>query len=127
MAQAFDLMLLDGASQTDVGHATLFAASMPTGCSVVPAGDTRQLPPITQAQAPMNLEGLVGPFLGLFERTSTATRRFPLDINYRSNATIVALAHVARYDPALRAASPDLNLDLDLDPGGSSAPAGPRT
>ena len=121
MAELFDLMLLDEASQTDVAHATLFAAAMATGCSVVPAGDTRQLPPITQAQAPMNLEGLVGPFLGLLEDVYGVTPS-PLDINYRSNRSIVELAHVAGYDPALRAASPDLKLDLELP--GPGAPAG---
>ncbi len=120
MAEAFDLMLLDEASQTDVAHGTLFAAGMATGCSVVAAGDTRQLPPITQAQAPMNLEGLVGPFLGLLENVYGITP-IALDINYRSNEAIVALAHVAGYDPALRPASPDLMLDLE--PAPLSAPA----
>lgn len=120
MAGVFDLILLDEASQTDVAHATLFAAGMAIGCSVVAAGDTRQLPPITQAQAPMNLEGLVGSFLGLLENVY-GVPPIALDINYRSNAAIVSLAHVAGYDPALRAASPELKLDLD--PAGPSAPA----
>jgi hypothetical protein len=96
---------------------------MATGASVVPAGDTRQLPPITKAQAPLHLEGLVGSFLGLVEDVY-GVAPISLDINYRSNADIVALAHLAGYDPALHAASPDLRLDLDP-PGAAGSPGWP--
>jgi hypothetical protein len=123
MMEAFDLLLLDEASQTDVASTVLFAAAMATGAAVVPAGDTRQLPPITKAQAPLHLEALVGSFLGLLEDHYEIAPA-PLEINYRSNAEIVALAHVAGYHPTLRPASPNLRLDLDP-PGGGAPPAWP--
>jgi hypothetical protein len=112
MEEAFDLLLLDEASQTNVARAVLFAAGLAEDGCVVAAGDTRQLPPITQAEAPLGFEGLVGPFLGLLEDVY-GIEPAALETNYRSNATIVDLEHVAGYDLSLRPASPDLALDLD--------------
>jgi len=56
----FDFIILDEASQVDVGHAILPFASLAADGVVVVAGDPRQLPPIHQAKAPVGLEAMVG-------------------------------------------------------------------
>ena len=55
-----DLIVIDEASQMDVGHAVLPLCGVAANGSVVLAGDPMQLPPIHQAEAPTGLENLVG-------------------------------------------------------------------
>ncbi|MCA9627463.1 MAG: AAA family ATPase, partial [Myxococcales bacterium] len=119
----FDLIVLDEASQLDVGTSTLAIAGLADNGSVVVAGDPKQLPPIHRAQAPLGLEPYVGPvFTYLQERHQIAPAI--LNTNYRSNNTIVSLGQAAGYPPGLVAHSSALALDLlALPPAAPTPPA----
>lgn len=111
VSQLFDLIVLDEASQLDVGTSTLAIAGLAAQGSLVVAGDPKQLPPIHQAQAPLGLEPFVGPvFTYLQERHSIPPAI--LNTNYRSNSTIVSLGHAAGYPSGVVAHSGNLALDL---------------
>lgn len=107
----FDLVVLDEASQMDVGASTLPLAGLAEGGSVIVAGDPKQLPPIHQAQAPLGLEDYVGSIYTYLEKRHDLPPSI-LTTNYRSNSTIVSLGRAAAYPPGLVAHSPDLSLDL---------------
>lgn len=107
----FDLIVIDEASQLDVGTSTLGLAGLADDGCVVVAGDPKQLPPIHQAQAPLGLEEFVGPVFTYLERRHQLQPAV-LDTNYRSNNTIVALGHAAGYPQSLHAHSPNLSVDL---------------
>jgi len=107
----FDLIVLDEASQLDVGTSTLAIAGLANDGSVIVAGDPKQLPPIHQAQAPIGLEAFVGSvFTYLQERHQIPPA--VLNRNYRSNDTIVSLGQAAGYPSGLVAHSGSLALDL---------------
>lgn len=111
VAPWFDLILIDEASQMDVGHAILPIAALADGGSVVVAGDHMQLPPIHQAEPPEGLEGMVGSVYG-FCRDFHGVPDVMLDVNYRSNQTLVEFARHAGYRSTLTSHSPDLRLNL---------------
>jgi hypothetical protein len=111
MASAFDLIVLDEASQIDVAHAVLPLAEAASGASLVVAGDPLQLPPIHQAEPPLNVEALVGPVYSFYEEHWGITPE-RLEVNYRSNQEIVELAHVAGYSATLTSATPGLRIKL---------------
>ncbi len=123
-APLFDLIVCDEASQTDVANAVLPLATLAEDGSVVVAGDPLQLPPIRQVDAPIGTEFLVG---SLYEFLSEhhGVLCQALEVNYRSNKEIVAIAHQAKYRPALHAFSPDLRLNLLAPlPSGPTSPPG---
>ena len=107
----FDLIIIDEASQMDVASATLVISKATEDGAYVLAGDDLQLPPIHQADAPKHLEQHVG---SIFEYTRHVQQvnPLPLNINYRSNATLVDFIRTAGYDTHLRAFSPNLRLNL---------------
>lgn len=107
----FDLIVIDEASQLDVAGATLALAGLAEGGSVVLAGDPLQLAPIHTAPPPLGLEAHVG---SIYTYCAEAHGVPPtmLEENYRSNATLVELAHIAGYARGLRSYSPDLRLHL---------------
>jgi len=111
MAEWFDLIVFDEASQTDVAHATLPLAAVATGGSLVPAGDSMQLPPIHQAEPPVGLEGLVGSLMSFLEDVHDLAP-LALTENYRSNDTIVEFARQGGYPPELESFAPSLRLRL---------------
>lgn len=120
----FDLILIDEASQMDVAHAILVLGALAEGGSVVLAGDPKQLPPIHQADAPLGLEALVGSIYA-FCAVHHGVQPLMLDVNYRSNATLVDFARYADYEETLTAHSPDLRLHLlDALPIGPTPPPG---
>lgn len=120
----FDLIVIDEASQLDVGSSTLALAGLADDGCVVVAGDPKQLPPIHQAQAPLGLEEFVGPIFTYLEKRHQLQPAV-LDTNYRSNNTIVAFGHAAGYPRSLHAHSPDLRVDLLVPlPNGATPPAG---
>ncbi len=120
----FDLILLDEASQVDVGHAILIFAALAEGGSVVVAGDPMQLPPIHQAEAPLELEAMVGSTYSFFKEIHRIHDQ-KLTVNYRSNETIVAFERSAGYPRELRSSSPELRLRLVSElPAGGSPPKG---
>ncbi len=107
----FDLIVIDEASQLDVGTSTLAIAGLAADGSVVVAGDPRQLPPIHEAEAPLGLEPFVGPVFTYLEKRHQIAPAI-LNTNYRSNTTIVSLSQAAGYPPGLVAHSGSLALDL---------------
>jgi hypothetical protein len=120
-AELFDLILLDEASQMDVGHAILPLCALARAGALILAGDRKQLPPIHQAEAPRDLEHLVASVYEFFAEF----HRIPpvmLDENYRSNATLVDFSREAGYLASLRSYSPDLRLNL-LAPLAAERPA----
>lgn len=117
----FDLILIDEASQLDVATSALALAPAAANAVLVGAGDPKQLPPIHQAEAPLNLENLVGPVFTYFSIRHSLHPEV-LDENYRSNTTVVELAHIADYPPSLHAFSPDLEINL-LHPPATAQPA----
>ncbi len=107
----FDLILIDEASQMDVGHAILALCALATDGSLVLAGDPLQLPPIHPAEPPSGLEDLVGSIYRFGERHHGIAPVMLAD-NYRSNRELVDFAHAAGYGASLRSYSPDLRLHL---------------
>jgi len=109
--ELFDLILIDEASQMDVANAILAFCSLADDGSVVLAGDPKQLPPIHQAEAPLGLEAMVGCIYSFCEKVHGVGSEM-LEVNYRSNSTLVEFSLSAGYRPALKSYSPDLKLNL---------------
>jgi DNA replication ATP-dependent helicase Dna2 len=105
------VIVIDEASQMDVPHAVLPLCSIAREGSVILAGDPMQLPPIHQAEAPAGLEDLVGSVY-TFYRNIHRVPQSSLDINYRSNDTIVELARQSGYQSTLTSHSPNLRIDF---------------
>ena len=110
-AEWFDLVAVDEASQMDVANAVLPLCSLSSDGSVVMAGDPLQLPPIHRASAPKDLDATVGSVYS-FWRDMHHVGESRLEVNYRSNATLVSLAHVAGYSGSLASSSPDMRINL---------------
>lgn len=106
----FDLIILDEASQMDVGNAILPIASLASDGSLVVAGDPKQLPPIHNAKPPVGLECMVGSIYDFFKVIHEIEPAILKD-NYRSNDTIVKFAHEAGYDRSLKSYSPNLHTN----------------
>lgn len=119
----FDLVLIDEASQMDVGQAIVALTALAPGGSVVLVGDDKQLPPIHAAEAPTGYESLVGSVYS-FARERHGLAPVMLDENYRSNAEIVEFARDhAGYQATLHSAKPGLRLNLVSPvPTGTTAP-----
>ncbi len=107
----FDLIVVDEASQMDVGHAVLALASLAPNGAVVVAGDPKQLPPISEAEPPLDLEWMVGSLYDYLKERHKVPEVM-LETNYRSNETIVKFARIAGYGQALTARFPNLRLHL---------------
>ncbi|MCA9280974.1 MAG: AAA family ATPase [Phycisphaeraceae bacterium] len=105
----FDLILIDEASQMDVANSSLPLAGLAPNGAVVVAGDPKQLPPIHQAEPPLDLDYMVGPVFTYLERRFGLAPEV-LEVNYRSCHEIVSLAHLADYPATLQPHSPDLQL-----------------
>lgn len=109
--ERFDLILVDEASQMDVAHAILPFCAIATNGSIVLAGDHLQLPPIHKAEPPAGLEDMVGSIYEYW-RSRYGVVECALDVNYRSNDTLVAFAREAGYRTTLTSQSPNLRLEL---------------
>ena len=108
----FDLIVIDEASQLDVGHAVLALAALAEHGTVVVAGDHLQLPPIHKATAPVGLETMVGSIYSYFYEYHGIDHEM-LETNYRSNDVIVDFVKTAGYRTELTAHYPRLRLDAD--------------
>jgi DNA replication ATP-dependent helicase Dna2 len=105
----FDFVVLDEASQLDVATSTLIFTKISSNGSLILAGDDLQLPPVHQAEAPEDLEHLVGSIYNYFRQQHNIEPQ-PLQINYRSNKTIVEFTKLAGYDPGLSSHSQNLSI-----------------
>lgn len=119
----FDYIILDEASQVDVGHSILPFASLAADGVVVIAGDPKQLPPIHQAKAPVGLEAMVGSVYVFFEQLHQVQSAI-LEENYRSNRVIVNLAYEAGYNRSLTSYSPTMRIDIVSPFPTGASPAG---
>jgi hypothetical protein len=120
----FDMIILDEASQMDVGNAILSISAITNQGSLIIAGDPLQLPPIHKAKPPLGLESMVGSIYNFFREIHQIDQSV-LRINYRSNSTIVNFTHEAGYDRSLESYSPDLCLNIVEEfPSGSCPPGG---
>ena len=120
-AEWFDLIVVDEASQMDVGHAVLPLCGLAKNGSVILAGDPLQLSPIHRASPPKDLEDLVGSVY-TFWKSVRGVQETALETNYRSNETIVSFAQNAGYRSTLKSHSPDLSIKL-TSPLPQTAPA----
>lgn len=109
--ELFDLIIIDEASQMDVGNAILPIASIANGGSLVIAGDPLQLPPIHRAKPPVGLEDMVGSIYNYFFRIHNIDPSI-LQQNYRSNQTILDFAHESGYNRNLFSHSPELRINI---------------
>lgn len=107
----FDFVVLDEASQMDVASSTLVWSKIAAEGACVLAGDDLQLPPIQQAEPPQDLDDLVGSVYS-FMKKYHELQPCALEINYRSNHSIVNFIIEAGYDETLAAHSPALELNL---------------
>ncbi len=110
-APLFDLVVIDEASQMDVAHAILPLCALAKGGTLILAGDSRQLPPIHQAEPPVGLEARVGPIYTYMTEVHKVDQ-IMLDLSYRSNQTLVDFTVEAGYRRGLRSHSPELKLSL---------------
>jgi DNA replication ATP-dependent helicase Dna2 len=107
----FDYVVMDEASQMDVASSTLVFSKITPAGSCVLAGDDLQLPPVQQAEPPQDLEDLVESTYIYFRRHHSLPPN-SLDVNYRSNATIVEFTKLAGYSANLVSYSKDLKLSF---------------
>jgi hypothetical protein len=121
VAPLFDLAVIDEGSQLDMANAIVSLAALADGASVICAGDPFQLPPTIQAEPPRNLANMVGSIY-LFLKHHHGIEESELQINYRSNATIVEFCRQAGYDRRLRSHSENLRLRLDSQGGDGGHP-----
>jgi hypothetical protein len=106
----------------DVTNSLLVWTKMADDGSTVLAGDDLQLAPIHKADPPRDLEALVGSVYS-FIRTGHGIEPSSLDINYRSNHTIVDFVKLAGYSSALESWAPNLRLNLSSMPSNTQQPA----
>lgn len=109
--ELFDYIIIDEASQMDVGNAILSIASLSEDGGIVIAGDPKQLSPIHKAKAPVGLEAMVGSIFQFFTEMHGLEPAI-LQENYRSNKSIIELGYEAGYPASLTSYSPDLCLNI---------------
>lgn len=124
--EMFDFLLIDEASQMDVGNAVLLFASLAFDAAVTVVGDHLQMPPIHPVPPPEGFESLVGSVYGFFRhyRGGHGIEPVMLDINRRSNQEIVEFVQTAGYGPEFKSAFPKQRMKLvGRLPTGAKAPA----
>ena len=110
----FDLIVIDEATQLSVALSTLCVSKAAEECTFVLGGDDLQLPPIQPADPPAGSEYMVGSVYGYLRRVHGVDPQ-PLQVNYRSNRTLVKFVKRAGYDEGLEPWSPDLRMRLEGD------------
>jgi len=115
LAEVFDVIVIDEASQMDVGHAIPLICAASQDSQVILAGDPMQLAPIHAVPSPVGAEYLLGSVYTYIKE------RFPLppgaeqvlQINYRSNGEIVSYGRMLCYGQSYQSNSPQLRLALN--------------
>ncbi len=113
MLEAFDLVMIDEASQVDVAHAVGALALLATSGRLVLLGDRLQMPPISKIEPPKGCEFIVGSILDYFHHRFRDLLPSPLLTNYRSSEPLVAFARELGYPAELKAEFPDTRLSLN--------------
>lgn len=114
IAELFDIIVIDEASQMDVGHAIPLVCTASEDAQIILAGDPMQLSPIHAVPPPVGAEYLLGSvYTYIKERFSLpAGAEQVLQINYRSNDEIVSYGRLLCYGPNYQSNSPRLRLAL---------------
>jgi hypothetical protein len=100
--ELFDFIVIDESSQVEIVRAIQPMAVLKSNGQIVVAGDHLQMPPISQIEAPINAEHLVGSIQTyLIERFKIQTQN--LLVNYRSNQDLVEYAKSIGYPQGLTA------------------------
>jgi hypothetical protein len=107
----YDLVVIDEGSQMGVAQAIVALCGLAKDGAVICVGDLLQLPPITGAVVPADMEAAVGSFYR-FLRDRHGIEETLLDVNYRSNAAIVDFCRGAGYGPRLSSWSPEMRMRL---------------
>lgn len=109
LSEVFDYIVIDEASQMDVGIALLAITGLKRdGCLII-AGDPKQLPPIHEAVPDESYSYLVSSIYEyLLDRFNLPQSL--LRINYRSNQEIVSVGYAAGYSREFRANEPTKRL-----------------
>jgi hypothetical protein len=130
-APLFDVMLIDEASQLDVGHAVVALTKLANTGNVTVVGDDKQMPPIHPLEAPEGLEHLLGSIYDFFrcyrrhEGDHFAIAPVMLNRSFRSNREIVEFVREAGYGDDLEAAPGNAQRRIRTDAAYPSAvPAG---
>ena len=114
----FDVMLIDEASQLDVGHAVVGLTKLTPGARVTVVGDDKQMAPIHPLEAPEGLEHLLGSVYDFFrhyrrrEGPQLAVMPVMLNRSFRSNREIIEFVREAGYGEDLEAAPGNENLRI---------------
>lgn len=117
-APLFDVMLIDEASQLDVGHAIVALTKLADGGRVTIVGDDKQMPPIHPLEAPEGLEHLLGSIYDFFrcyrkhEGPQFAVTPVMLNRSFRSNREIVEFVREAGYGEDLEASPANADLRI---------------
>lgn len=116
VAELFDFIIIDEASQMDVGHSIPLLCGASNNVQIVLAGDPMQLAPIHKVPPPLDAEFMVGSVYSYIKerfKLSVGSEQ-QLQINYRSNDEIVSFGRNLCYGRNYHAESPNLRLSLNL-------------
>ncbi len=118
MAELFDVVIIDEASQMDVGFSLPPLCAATSTAQVVLAGDPMQLPPIHTTTPPEGAEHLTGSVYTYVKRRFASCFESPsnpeqvLEENYRSNEEIVRFNRLLGYPVTYRSIYSNQRLDL---------------
>jgi hypothetical protein len=123
MAQWFDLLVLDEASQVEVSAAAAYFLLLKESAHVVLAGDHRQLGPIYRFKMDDNAGGLFDCIFSFIQETH-AIQPVMLEQNYRTNMEIGNWPKLRFYSEGYEAFHPRRRLQITLPGCGDSPPQG---
>lgn len=117
-APLFDTLIIDEASQLDVGHSIVGFSKLAPNCRVLVVGDDRQMAPIHPLGGPEGQDHILGSiydFYRLYRQTEGAQyaiRPVMLNRNFRSNREIVEFVREAGYNADLEASEVTAGLRI---------------
>lgn len=127
----FDVILIDEASQLDVGHLVVGLTKLARHGRVTVVGDDKQMAPIHPLDAPQGIEHLLGSTYDFYkhyrrhEGGEHGVVPIMLDQSFRSNSEIIEFVREAGYGDELQAA--DANATLRYRTARPMPPAQPPT
>ena len=121
LRQVFDTVVVDEASQVDMGLVTFPLALLREDGRVVVGGDHKQMPPVQAVEPPEGAETVVGSVQSYLESRKVLPTK--LGLNYRSNEEIVSYCRGLGYPDDLRAANASASVRLLREPASAGLPA----
>jgi DNA replication ATP-dependent helicase Dna2 len=117
-APLFDIILIDEASQLDVGHAIVGLTKLADGGRVTVVGDDKQMAPIHPMESPEGIEHLLGSVYDFYrhyrmhEGPDFPITPIMLNRSFRSNREIIEFVREAGYGDDLEAAAANRDLRI---------------